>query len=132
MPIHLDDAQFPLVHFTWTGEPTAEDAADFKAKLEKVFARKSAFVFVHDMNAGNQPGIKAINAFVDVAKSNKENDRLYAAGFAFVMKSAVLRAGIKGFFSLSPMVAPTLVTGSLEEATAWARERLRDKGIQGV
>jgi hypothetical protein len=132
LSIHLDDSRFPLVRFTWIGEPIVEDAADFNAKISSVFARKSTFVFVHDMTAGKQPGIKAINAFVDVSNRHKENDRRYAAGFAFVLRSAILRAGIKGFFALSPMVAPTLVTESLEVADTWARERLKEKGVLGA
>ncbi len=128
MPVLLDDSRFPLARFTWNEEPTVEDAAGFAADLGRLFARKTPLAIVHDMRGGKQPGIKAINAFADVAKANVENDRRYIAGFAFVVQSAVLRVGLKGFFALAPLAAPSFVTASMEEAETWARERFREKG----
>ncbi len=86
--------------------------------------RKERFVIVHDMRLGKNPGVKEINLFADMTKANVKKDKLWAAGFAFVIGSAVLRAGLKGFFALSKLSAPTFVTDSLEEAESWAAQQL--------
>lgn len=56
-------------------------------------------------------------------------EKKWNAGQAFVVQSAFQRGGLKAVQWLSPPVYPYLVTASVDEAIAWGKEKLANRGI---
>ena len=123
--LRVDTSRWPLVVLTYAGSPTKKEMSDHLREIEvEVLGRRKAFAQVIDQRSGRSPDA-AQRALI--ATHQNQQSFAYATfcrGEAYVASKSVRRA-MQGVFWMAQLPYPHVFVDTLEEAIAWAQERLK-------
>ena len=123
--LRVDTSRWPLVVLTYAGSPTKEEMADHLREIEvEVLDRRMPFAQVVDQRNGRSPD--AVQRAMIAAHQNQRSFAYasFCLGEAYVATRRMSRA-MQGVFWLTKLPYPYVLVETLEEAIAWAKERLR-------
>jgi hypothetical protein len=127
--IQFDDSVWPLVRVRFLGVPTTPQVEANLARMTAALERGERHVYVFD--AGGMTGVgPAEQRHLQAAWLKQHDARLRALvlGVAFVIHSPLVRLGVSIVMHLRPLPGPYFMAATLEEAVAWATERLAREG----
>lgn len=128
--ITIDDSRHPLVLVTFAG--TATDA-EFQSYLERmetlVLQRRETNCTILDASRAGDTPAKQRRMQAEWLKRNDALLKAYSVGTAFVITSPLVRGLLTAILWLTPMPTAHVVVASIDEAEAWARARLRERGV---
>ena len=128
MPIRIDESGAPLMLAEFVDDIRYDDAVQFTKWMQGNFDRGRLVAMLMDVAQAKPPEARVLNVFGDFAKVHVADDRRVNAGFAYVATSMLVKVVLKGFFALQPPSVPYTVVGSRDEAVAWCRQRLAERG----
>lgn len=123
--IEIDERQWPLVVFTFSGRVTAGEHDDYFARHEHLLAAEKPYVglvLVHDLMPWEGAAIRREVVWM---RENKHRVRRLCRGMALVLPSLWLKGLLRAVVWLEPIPHPHIVCATVEEAMVWLGERLR-------
>jgi hypothetical protein len=128
--LRVDTARWPLVILTYAGAPTKQEMADHLREIEQnVLERRKPFAQVIDQRKGQRPDA-AQRAMI--AAHQNQYSFAYAThckGEAYVANKSV-RLAMQGVFWVAKLPYPHVFAETLDEAIAWAKERLKGQRVE--
>jgi hypothetical protein len=124
MAIELDDAAFPLLIVRFGPDWTPQDFSTYLLWYFQRLQRHQQLAVVFDATRARAPSALERRQQADFLREHEGLLRLYCAGAAFVISSAVIRGALTAIFWVQPPVYEHTVVPTVVEATAWARQRL--------
>ncbi len=126
----VDTSQWPIVVLTFEGSPSNGQVVDhLKEVEEKVLARRRPFVQIVDQRRGLMPSASQRALISEHQARMAPLYAEYCLGEAYVA-SRELRGAMRAVFWLAPPSYPHAFLDTLDEAFAWAGERLRGAASQ--
>ena len=123
--LRVDTSRWPLVVLTYAGLPTKQEMADHLREIEQyVLEQRKPFAQVIDQRKGQRPD--AAQRAMIAAHQNQYSFAYatYCVGEAYVANASV-RLAMQGVFWVAKLPYPHVFVDTLDEAMAWARERLK-------
>ena len=124
----VDASRWPLVVLTYAGAPTKQQLAEHLREIEQnVLERRRPFAQVVDQRTGQSPD--AAQRAMIAAHQNQYSFAYakYCLGEAYVATKSV-RLAMQGVFWVAKLPYPYVFVETLDEAVAWAEERLKAGG----
>lgn len=131
MPIQCEE-KWPILLVTWDGEASDEEFDRYIAWLQRTNRIPRKRVSVMNLMSGLKLPTSQMNKQTQQIKGDKEHIDATSLGIAFVVKSMVVRTLLKSVLFVSPLTVPQIVVPTLEEAMAWANDRLKAAHIAPV
>lgn len=116
----VDDSRFPVIVIESWDRMDDRDVAGFLEGGERWLARQRPYVIVVISRQSSIPAMAQLKPALQWMKDRKADLDRWHRGFALVTDSAVARGAMRAILALRPMSAHQLVTGSRDEAVAWA------------
>jgi hypothetical protein len=126
--LRVDTSRWPLVVLTYAGSPTKIELAEHLREIEsKVLGRRKPFAQVIDQRNGRIPD--ASQRAMIAAHQNQQSFAyaMFCLGEAYVATTSVRRA-MQGVFWVAKLPYPHVFVETLQEAIAWAEDRVRHRG----
>jgi len=130
--IQIEETQWPLVTFTFSGKVTLAEMVDYLATCERYIQldeRYIGLVLVKDLSPMDGAAIRLQANWV---KAQEGWLRRKSLGVALVLPSLWMVGLLRAVLWIQPMPQPYLVCGSVEEAMPWIQERIRLAGIDST
>ncbi len=127
--IKIEENQWPLVTFTFSGKVTAAEMDEYLAAMDRYVTRDEQYiglVLVQDLRPWDGAVIRRQANWV---KAHEQELRRQSLGVALVLPSLWLVGLLRAVLWIQPMPQPYIVCSSIEQATPWLRERRRLAGI---
>ncbi len=126
MPIQIDESRRSILLVSLTGAVSDEEFEQYLGKLtDVVLARESDTVTIFDLTRAESASASRRQRQARWLAENDEAIGRHSLGSAFVVRSTVTRAALTAILWLQPMERPYVVVGTVADAEAWARARLR-------
>lgn len=125
--LRVDTSRWPLVMLTYAGAPTKQQMAEHLREIEtNVLDRRRHFAQVIDQRHGQSPD--AAQRALIAAHQNQYNCAYasYCLGEAYVAPKST-RIAMQGVFWQATLPYPYVFVETLEDAVAWAEERLKER-----
>ncbi len=123
--IHVDDSNSPLVVVTFESAVDDEEFERYLARLDALWRHKMRRVLVVDATRAARTPATQRRRQADWMRVNEELLRSYAAGFAFVINSPLVRGALTAILWLQSLPSPFIVVSTLPEAERWALGQLQ-------
>lgn len=123
MPVRLS-CSASIVRVEWEGAQTDEELHAFFEELSTALAPLERFAIVYDTRRASVPTARQRRLLAELTRSWGPELRRRCVGVAFVIESAIVRAGLAAVLWLQPMALPNALVGSMNEAYAWCDQRL--------
>ena len=130
--IEVNESQWPLVVFTFSGRVTLSELEAYFAVQEPWLAAERqhvGLVIVRDLQPWEGAVIRRQAMWM---KEHQNALRRCSRGVALVLPSLWLKGLLRAVLWLQPIPQPHVVCSSVEEAMAWTAERLRAMGQSAV
>jgi hypothetical protein len=130
--IEIEETQWPLVTFTFSGKVTLAEMGEYLAACERYIQLDEQYiglVLVRDFRPLDGAAIRLQANWV---KEHEAWLRRKSLGVALVLPSLWMVGLLRAILWIQPMPQPYLVCRSVAEATPWLRERLRAAGIDST
>lgn len=127
--IKVEETQWPLVTFTFSGKVTAAEMADYLASCDRYIdldERYVGLVVAYDLRPWDGAAIRQQANWV---KTHEDWLRRKSLGVALVLPSLWLVGLLRAVMWIQPMPQPYVVCSTREEAMPWLLKRLRLAGI---
>lgn len=126
MTLSQDDSQWPIVVDTMIGAPTDDEIREYNARRAERLARAERHAQVIDGRAGVRMSPRHRLMIASFDEGNREAQRTYVAGVGLVVSPAALRVLLNAIYRVTSSAFPRRSCRSIEEATSWARDLLRN------
>lgn len=128
----IDLSLAPLYLQEFPSEFSLEEFKDYLQAVERIMRNTTGKIaWVVDLSKmvvfGNALYRKAL---ADSEKRMAEFDAKYTAGIALHAPNPVVRKSATAVYWLAPPVYPFKIVSTREEGIAWAKQQLRDAGVQ--
>lgn len=123
MPVHIDDASWPLVQVRWTGTVTDDEVLLFQRAMDRWFARGAPFgLMIDSRGAASLTGEQRQSVLAHIKATAREAE-LFLVN-AFVVDSAVQRAFYFGLAWAFAFPFPSKTFVDPESAQQWLRAQI--------
>jgi hypothetical protein len=122
--VRFDRSRWPIVVVELEGKPTDDDVETYLRGLGALLTEDTRGVLVIDM-ARAQPSAPAQRRRVgEWMRAHRAEMAARGRGAAFVIPSGLMRFVLSSVFLIQRPPMPYTVVSTLDEALAWARQRL--------
>ncbi len=128
--IEIDERRWPIVCFTFRGATSLEQLEEYLRGSDRILERGGKYAGIVLTEDVRPHDVKLIRRQAQWIKTNEARLREHSVGVALVIQSTMVRGMLRAVLWLQPMPQPYIVCGSVEEATAWVRERLIAAGVE--
>jgi len=125
----FDDSQWPLLVVRLTGEPSSLAFENYLSRSTQYLQRQERHVCVFDVSALQILSSEQRQRQVEWLKANDALMSRTLLGVSYVVTSPVVRLTLGVIFHLKPPPAPYAFHTRLDEASAWATQRLSEAGL---
>lgn len=122
MGLSVDD---DVVRVDWDGAPSDEELRDFFQRLSSTLEGLPRYAMIYDTRHASVPTWSQRQLLADLNRVTGPSLRTRCAGVAFVVESAIVRAGVAAMLWMQPMAIPNTIVGTMDEARMFCRNRLR-------
>jgi hypothetical protein len=130
LAITIDESRRPIVTVRFKGSATDEE---FRAYLrdmsEQILARRQKTVTILDAGTWSTSTATQRQLQAEWLREHKDELKRFSLGSAFVIRSPLVRGVLTAIFWIQPMETAHVVVPTVAEAEAWARDRLREAGL---
>ncbi len=127
-PRNVDKTRWPLLVIKYHGDATDAEYAAMLVERTTLLRRREKYAVLLDASTcGDMPASQR-KLEADWSRENHDQLAQFLIGIVFVFKSPLLRAALTAIFWLHPFSWPYVILPTLQEADAWASERLRAIG----
>jgi hypothetical protein len=127
--ITIDDSLWPLLIIRFEGEPSSPQFMEYLARVSDYLARPEQSVSILDASRVHTGTAEQRQLQVEWIRKNEALLRQRLLGSAHVITSPFIRLVTSLILHLQPLPAPYFVASSMNEAVAWAVERLEGAGL---
>ncbi|MGA9521590.1 MAG: hypothetical protein WBV82_09010 [Myxococcaceae bacterium] len=127
--VHVDTSQWPIVVHTTVGSPSDGQFDAYIREATEVLFREGRHVAVMDSSLLGKASAYARERKKEWLANHEQDLRRACLGTAFVLSSPVTRFAAATILLVRPFPTPYVVCATLEEAMAWARQRLSDANV---
>lgn len=122
--ITFDETAWPLVRITMDGAWTDTEFEDYLETRSRLLARKKHHVTVLDARSAALPPSSQRRMQASWLQKNTAALKLWSRGSCYVFEQPGMRFVLSGIFLIARPPTPSHVTGCIDEAITWARERM--------
>jgi hypothetical protein len=122
----VDRSTWPVVRVKFFDPPTDDEFEDYLSALDALYEEEEPFAIVFDAREAAYLPARYRRRQAEWIRNNEEKIEAYLAGTAYVISSALLRTVLRGIFALQEQPAPYTVTDSIDDAHAWAKQKVAD------
>jgi hypothetical protein len=123
-PFSFDETRWPLLVVTIRGRGSDAEFAAFLSHFSRLLQRGQACAFVLDARLAENPSAHQLHMQGRWLAHHREAIQALGRGGAFVFSSPLLRLAFSALLRIQPMPVPHMVSASMDEALAWATQRL--------
>ena len=128
----FDESQWPLLEVRLTGEPSSLAFENYLFRSTQYLQRQERHVCVFDVSALQILSSEQRQRQVAWLKANEALMSRTLLGVSYVVTSPIVRLTLGVIFHLKPPAAPYAFHRNLDEARAWAAQRLAEAGVVGA
>lgn len=125
--ISVDLDRWPLVVYTFDGQPQEQDVDFFIKAVDQIHARGETYASIGHVKKAKVDTSLVKRAAHGMIK-NWPFAKQYCCGSAIVISSPVFRFLLSSFFLITPIPYPYIVTENLDEAIEWTTKQLTNAG----
>lgn len=128
----VDKSKWPIVINTVEGTVTDAQLDEWMEDATAVLLRGEKYVAVMDASRIGQVSAYTRKRSREWQRRYREQMRANCLGTAYVLRSPVVRFVAMTVLMVTQLPMPYTVCGTLEEALAWAEQRLVDGGVRAA
>jgi hypothetical protein len=128
----VDESQWPLLVVRLTGEPSTLAFEDYLARCTQYLQRQERHVCVFDVSALQLLSTEQRQRQVAWLKENGPAMSRTLLGVSYVVTSPIVRLTLGVIFHFKPPPTPFAFHTHVDEAKAWAAQRLAEAGLVQV
>lgn len=122
----LDESRWPRVYVTWPAEAMEDEQFEsIVSAMSKLLERRERYVIIHDARRAVRPTPKQRAYAAAAQKRDAEGTRRLLAGVALTVSSPLTAGVVTAINWIAPPPYPIKTFSKMDEAEAWATERLR-------
>lgn len=129
MPIQFDVSRHPVVQVRFSGALEDAEMLRYLEDMDRVLQRREMYGAIFDARDVTSVSPKQRRIQADWLEKNESLLRDYAAGYAFVITSQLIRGVLTAILWLKPMPSEHVVVATVEEAERWLGVRIRARGL---
>lgn len=122
--IRFETAHWPLLIVRFARHVTDDDFADYLDGMSAMLSRRERHALVLDASVGALPPVHRVRGQARWLREHRDAIAELCAGTVFVFRSRLFRHVMNAVFMLQPLPARFHVAHTIDEAAAWAAERL--------
>jgi hypothetical protein len=126
--IDIDDRQFPLVIYRFSGEVSLAELDAYLKRQEELLSRGKPIISMAIAQDLKMWEARVLRRQASWMKEHSELLRKYLLGAAIVISTPAVRGMLKAFLWIQPIQQPYRVCADVPEALAWLRTRCREAG----
>ena len=132
--IEPDEHHWPLVTLKFPSHFSDEEFDDYltglSVNLQRTIAQGTRTGLLFDTSDAPSVDARTRRKMADWIDGHREQSAEYCAGYAFVIRSGIVRGILTAILWLAPMPAPHVVVATREEGFEWLRKQLAQHGIE--
>ncbi len=122
--IATEAPQDDLLIFHFTHVPNDQEFENYLRTLDGLLDRRRRYAVILDVQTKELMPRSQRRAQAEWMKRRRTDLEKFCAGTAFVFQSAVYRFVLSSIFLLQPIPTPYEICANVDEALAWARQKL--------
>jgi len=123
----IDEAQFPIINVTFTGESAdTENFPLYLSEVKQTYDHQKKLAIIFDASKAVLPALSFQQMQAQWLKDNTQLMKDFCAGTAYIIPNIIIRNVLKAIFSFQSQPVPYIICEDVSKAEAWIIKQLAD------
>jgi hypothetical protein len=123
----IDEAQFPIIKVTFTGESAdTENFPLYLSEVKQTYDHQKNLAIIFDASNAVLPALSFQQMQAKWLKDNIQLMKDFCAGTAYIIPNIIIRNVLKAIFSFQSQPVPYIICEDAIKAESWISKQLAD------